>query len=67
MRMATPRTTTRPQLIGAKSAAGEYGLKYTSLRGIIHRAELPHIRVGRAMYLDRRDIEAWIESRKERS
>lgn len=59
--------TARPQLIGAKAAAGEYGLKYTSLRGIIHRAELPHIRVGRAMYLDRRDVEDWIETQKRRA
>ncbi len=62
----TQRNPARPQLIGAKSAAGEYGLKYTSLRGIIHRSEMPHIRIGRALYLDRRDIEKWIETRKER-
>jgi hypothetical protein len=62
-----PRNFVRPQLIGAKVAAAEYGVRYTSLRGIIHRSELPHIRIGRALYLDRRDIEAWIETNKQRA
>jgi excisionase family DNA binding protein len=59
-----PRT---PQLIGAKPASREYGIKYTSLRDIVHRGELPCIRIGRAMYLDRVDVERWIETRKERA
>ena len=53
--MATPRTTVR----------GEYGVKYTSLRAIVHRGELPGIRIGRATYVDRVDVERWIESSKE--
>jgi len=62
------RNTARPaQLIGAKLASREYGIKYTSLRSIVHRSELPHIRIGRALYLDRRDIEDWIEASKERA
>lgn len=63
--MATLGPTSRPQLIGAKPASREYGIKYTSLRDIVHRGELPVVRVGRAMYLDRNDVEHWIESRKE--
>lgn len=65
--MATRNDTARPpQLIGAKPAAREYGFKYTSLRDLVHRGELPCIRIGRAMYLDRVDVEQWIASRKER-
>lgn len=64
--MAKSGTTPRaPQLIGAKPASREYGIKYTSLRDIVHRSELPCIRIGRAMYLDRCDIEDWIEKKKE--
>jgi excisionase family DNA binding protein len=63
--MSTPKPTmTRPQLIGAKPASGEYGIKYTSLRDLVHRGELPCIRIGRAMYFDRSDIEHWIERSK---
>jgi excisionase family DNA binding protein len=64
---APPKKTARPQLIGARVASAEYGVKYTSLRGIIHRAELPHVRVGRAIYVDRNDVEKWIEDSKKRA
>jgi len=65
--MATPRNTARtPQLIGAKPRSREYGFKYTSLRAIVDRGELPCIRIGRAMYLDRVDVKRWIEASKER-
>jgi helix-turn-helix protein len=65
--MATPRTKVRtPQLIGEKPCSREYSVKYTSLRAIVHRGELPGIRIGRATYVDRVDVERWIESSKER-
>lgn len=64
-RMATTRDI-RPQLIGAKPCAVEYGFKYTSLRRLVQDGELPCIRIGRAMYLDRVDVEHWIETRKKR-
>ena len=60
------KSTNRPELVKAKPGAREYGLKYTSLRDIAHRGEIPVVRVGRAWYFDRRDIEAWIEQRKAR-
>ena len=64
-----PKTTanTSARLVNAKRAASEYGLAYSSLRNIFHRGELPVIRVGRAWYLERRDIDQWIERRKERA
>jgi excisionase family DNA binding protein len=66
--MATRETTPRipPRLVGAKPGSAEYGIKYTTLRDVVHRGEIPVIRIGRAWYLDRRDIEQWIETRKER-
>jgi excisionase family DNA binding protein len=61
-------TTARPpRLIGAKPASREYGIKYGSLRDLAHRGELPVIRVGRAWYFDRVDVERWIERSKERA
>lgn len=65
--MGARETTLRtPQLIAAKSCSREYGFKYTSLRDIAHRGEIPVVRVGRAWYFDRRDVEQWIERNKER-
>lgn len=67
--MAVPKHTTAvpPRLIGAKRAVAEFGIKYTSLRHILHGGEIPFIRIGRAIYLERRDIEHFIETRKERT
>jgi excisionase family DNA binding protein len=42
----------------------EYGIKYTTLRDIVHRGEIQIVRVGRAWYLERSDIDQWIASRK---
>ena len=57
-----PNAPTR--LVGVKRAAQETGLGYTSLRGLVHRGEIPHLRVGRAMFLERRDLDSWIERQK---
>jgi excisionase family DNA binding protein len=62
--MARRETTARPQLVAAKSCSQEYGFKYTSLRDLGHRGEIPVVRVGRAWYFDRRDVEHWIENQK---
>ncbi len=71
--MAAPNLTPRtPQLIAAKPCSREYGLKYTTLRDVVLRGEIPVIKVGRegskrqAWYLDRQDVEQWILTRKER-
>ena len=52
-------------LVAARPAAAEYGLKYTSLRDLVFRGELPVVRIGRAWYFKRSDIERWIDSHTE--
>jgi excisionase family DNA binding protein len=61
---ATRNTSSTPRLIGARRVPDEYGIKYTSFRELVHRGEIPVIRIGRAMYAERRDIDRWIETRK---
>jgi hypothetical protein len=58
----TPEST--PRLVAAKPAALALGIPYTSLRDIVFRGEIPVIRIGRAWYLERGDIEKWIANRK---
>ena len=58
----TPDIT--PRLIPVKRAAEAVGLPYTSLRDVVHRGELKVILIGRAWYLERADIDRWIESKK---
>jgi hypothetical protein len=54
------------RLVSAKVAAAEVGLPYTSLRDVALRGELPVVKIGRAWYFDRRDLDHWISSHKER-
>lgn len=62
-----PRTTfPSSRLIAAKVAAIETGIAYTTLRDLAFRGEIPVVKVGRAWYFDRRDLDNWIASHKER-
>ncbi len=54
------------RLAPAKGAAREYGIPYTSLRDLVFRGDLPVVRIGRAWYFDRRDLDRYIDSSKER-
>jgi excisionase family DNA binding protein len=65
---ANMRTTTTPelaQLTGAKTAAKETGIPYTTLRDLAFRGEIPVVRLGRAWYFDRRDLARFIAGAKE--
>ncbi len=65
------RNTAPPRLETAKAAAARIGIPYSSLRDIVFRGELPVVRVGggrrQRWYLERTDVDRWIETRKERS
>ncbi len=60
-----PRPNAR--LVSLANAARELGLAYHSLYELIQRGQLPIVRLPgmRSIYLDRRDIDAAIESWKE--
>jgi excisionase family DNA binding protein len=60
-----PHSTTR--LVPAKGAARETGIPYSSLRDAVHRGELPVVKLASAWYFERRDLDNWIESLKERA
>lgn len=50
----------------AKQICRERGIPYTTLRDVVLRGEIPVLRIGRAWYLARRDVDAWIASHTER-
>jgi excisionase family DNA binding protein len=56
---------TRPRLVSAKQAAQELGIPYTSLREAAFRREIPVIRLGRAWYFEREDLERFIKQAKQ--
>jgi excisionase family DNA binding protein len=69
--MSSQRTPQAPHLSSrlapVKAESRRTGIPYTSLRDIIHRGEIPIIRIGRAQYVEKTDIDHWIETRKERA
>jgi excisionase family DNA binding protein len=57
---------TSPRLVPAKKAAQDLGLPYTSLRLRVFNGELPVVRIGRAWYFKRTDLDAFIERQTQR-
>lgn len=58
-------TQVTSRLVAAKAAARLTGIPYGSLRNLAQRGEIPVVRVGRAWYFERADLDRWIEKRKE--
>lgn len=54
-----------PRLIRAKRVEAEYGVPHSSLRDAVHRGEIPVVRLATHWYFERRDLDQWIESRKQ--
>ena len=68
--MANTRTSPAPdvsQLAPVKAESRRRGIPYTTFRDIIHRGEIPIIRIGRAHYVERTDVDLWIQRNKERT
>jgi hypothetical protein len=63
-----PRHPAKPtsRLVPAQQAADEYGLPYTSLRKLHHIGQLPVVKLGRAWFVKRADLDALIERSTER-
>src|SRR5262245_37700267 len=53
-----------PVLLNVKEAAIYLGRSEQSIQHLIFSHELPVVRVGRRVHLDRRDLDAWIEKNK---
>jgi excisionase family DNA binding protein len=54
----------QPVLLNVKDAAVYLGRSEQALQHLIFQNELPVIRSGRRVHLDRRDLDKWIEERK---
>ena len=63
--MATQDNIARPgRLTGAKRASAETASSHRTFLDLIHKGEIRHLRIGKALYVERRDVERWIEQRK---
>lgn len=53
-----------PALLSVKQAAVYIGRSEQAVQHLIFQRELPVVRVGRRVHLDRRDLDHWIENNK---
>ncbi|MBY0504441.1 MAG: helix-turn-helix domain-containing protein [Bryobacteraceae bacterium] len=58
------RTAVVPVLLNVKDAGVYLGRTEQAVQHLIFQKELPVVRVGRRVHLDRRDLDAWIEKNK---
>lgn len=54
----------QPALLTVKETAIYLGRSEQSIQHLIFEKQLPVVRVGRRVHLDRRDLDAWIERNK---
>jgi len=54
----------QPVLLNVKEAAAYIGRSEQAVQHLIFQKELPVVRKGRRVHLDRRDLDAWIEKNK---
>jgi excisionase family DNA binding protein len=54
----------QPTLLNVKEAAVYLGRSEQSVQHLIFEKDLPVVRVGRRVHLDRRDLDSWIEKNK---
>jgi excisionase family DNA binding protein len=52
------------RLASATAVSREYGIKYCTLRDLVFRGQIPVVRLGRAWYFDRTDIDQFIDRSK---
>ena len=61
-RLGTARI--QPTLLNVKEAAVYIGRSEQAVQHLIFQKDLPVVRIGRRVHLDRRDLDAWIEKNK---
>ena len=54
----------QPALLTVKQAAVYLGRSEQAVQHLIFQKDLPVVRIGRRVHLDRRDLDAWIEKNK---
>jgi excisionase family DNA binding protein len=54
----------QPALLSVKDAAVYLGRSEQAVQHLIFQKDLPVVRAGRRVHLDRKDLDAWIEKNK---
>ena len=55
----------QPRLLSYEAASRYLSLSYWSVRTMVTGGQIPHIRSGKRILIDREDLDDWIEKSKE--
>jgi excisionase family DNA binding protein len=62
---SAPRTDVfQPRLLTAEQAGEYIGRSEQAVRHLIHQRDIPVVRKGRSVRIDRKDLDRWIENNK---
>lgn len=50
-----------PRLLSQHEAAAYLGISYWTLRDLTFRGEVPHVKIGRRILVDRLDLDAYLD------
>ena len=53
-----------PRLLSQQEAASYLGISYWTLRDLTFRGEVPHVKIGRRILVDRLDLDAYLDRAK---
>jgi excisionase family DNA binding protein len=53
-----------PRLLSQQEAAAYLGISYWTLRDLTFRGEVPHVKIGRRILVDRLDLDAYLDRAK---
>jgi excisionase family DNA binding protein len=53
-----------PRMMTVKQTAEYTGRTVSSINHLVHRRQIPVVRIGRRVHIDRNDLDRWIESNK---
>lgn len=62
--LSSSTSTVQGRLLTVRDAASYIGRSEQAVQHLIFQRDLPVIRVGRRVHLDRRDLDAWIDNSK---
>ena len=61
--MTSPNAS-EPRLLSQQDAAGYLGVSYWTIRDLVFRRELPFVKIGRRILVDRMDLDAYLDRSK---
>jgi excisionase family DNA binding protein len=59
-----PHSTNEQRLLSQQDAAAYLGISYWTVRDLVFRRELPFVKIGRRILVDRVDLDAYLDRSK---